>query len=160
MKPERTIRAFDRVFFAIFRRKLTTEGFDKIHDVVIKSGKRQETVHYIMDAIDNKNTGLLTHISLMLAALFVLYATYLQDRLAKTFIAAEICAYLIVAIMSLRCIRIIWPEAATMDAVLEADLFKRIAIYTKATELTIILTALLVLFVLFEAAAGLMIVKK
>jgi hypothetical protein len=59
--------------------------------------------------IDAKATGILTHVSMMIAGLGISAPLVAQHPLEEALIVAEICVYLLIAVGCLRCLSVLAP---------------------------------------------------
>jgi hypothetical protein len=102
--------------------------------------------YYTLDTMDTKCAGLLTHVSLMIAATIFLYAdgAIVQHSVAKDFVLLEIFLYLLIALSLLYCLDMMALGHFTKDkdiASVVAEMFvKRLLIYRWALRLTAITT--------------------
>jgi hypothetical protein len=97
--------------------------------------------------IDAKATGLLTHVSMMIAALGVVAPSIINSMVEGGIVFGEIGIYLLVAIASLRCIALFAPPFAlrTQDDTeqwIRRELIIRQSLYGLANRATIWMTAL------------------
>jgi hypothetical protein len=95
--------------------------------------------------IDTKATGLLTHVSMMIAALGVVTPTIANSMTEGAIIFAEIACYLLIAVASLRCIALFAPtvqQAKTDDLPrwVQHELVLRQQLYNLANRATIWMT--------------------
>jgi hypothetical protein len=68
-----------------------------------------------MQDIDSKATGLLTHVSMMIAGLGLIASLIADHRIEEGIIILEITVYLLLAIGCLRCLNVLNPPPAVDD---------------------------------------------
>ncbi len=94
--------------------------------------------------IDTKATGLLTHASMMIAALGVSSAVVAANDIEKAVIILEIMVYLIIATFCLRLIAAFYEppdyDDAKLTAVVGQELILRLGLYTVINRVAIYLT--------------------
>jgi hypothetical protein len=109
----------------------------------------REFIYRMMDALDNKTSALLTHISLIIAALIFIYTFDGAGKLLKFVVMSEVCAYLILTIFCIRSIRMTTRlsdgKAATEVNALAIELYKRRALYNFSSNVTIFVTLLTII---------------
>jgi hypothetical protein len=117
-------------------------------------------------SIDTKAAGLLTHVSMMIAALGVVAPTIASSDVEGAIIFGEIGLYLLIAVACLRCLALFapglarWTEPDELRAWLNRELVLRQGLYDLCNRATILLTVIVfislpVLFVWHpEAATG------
>ena len=76
-----------------FARELSQKGFEDA-----------EGIKEAFQSIDTKATGLLTHVSMMIAGLGICAPLLAQHRIEEVIIVSEIAVYLLIAIGCLRCL--------------------------------------------------------
>ena len=91
----------------------TREYFDRIRS---EQEKIPESIMTSMQNIDAKATGLLTHVSMMIAALSLVAPLVADHRLEEGIIVAEIAIYLLLALGCLRCLNLLNPRPSTEKA--------------------------------------------
>ena len=128
------IRSIDRALYRVVTRDLPREHVDRY--VKHRAGDDEETVvpNVIgrgLQIIDNKASGLLTHTSMMIAALGISAPVVANDYFEQGVIVAEIMLYLLVALGCLRCLAMFQndldspqPDAARDEMILRHELFK------------------------------------
>ena len=100
--------------------------------------------------IANKATGLLTHVSMMIAGLAICAPLVAQHRLEETIIIFEIAVYLLIAVGCLRCLSLFRVREFAGDsdftaAIVEHELIIRRALYRFCMRASIFLTVLVFL---------------
>jgi hypothetical protein len=102
----------DRLFYGI-----VTYGWDetdiarypeRLHQYTVQIGPDLNTA---FEQIDAKATGLLTHVSLMIAGLGLIAPLVADNRMEVGVVIAEIAVYLLIAVGTLRCLSVFhWNE--------------------------------------------------
>jgi hypothetical protein len=136
-------------------RNANTQRFDRAWNAYGHS-KRHQFLYQVMDSVDAKSGALLTHISLIIAALTFYYS--LPDAWwIKTVLLVEIAIYLVLAILCLRCIMLKIPneeasgsETETDNSGLEIELRRRELLYSFSIRATIFFTVILFLLILLH----------
>jgi len=105
------IDAFGLLDKAIFGKLVSPPTTEQIEQMIgVSKGKCDDGIYKMIDKatgdIDSKTAALLTHISLIVAALTFLYSA--QSGIFKIIIMIELCTYLALAILCLRSIRFTW----------------------------------------------------
>ena len=98
--------------------------------------------------IDTKATGILTHVSMMIAGLGITAPLVAQHPYEEALIVAEICIYLLIAMACLRCLSIlntVDPGDATLQSRVNQELIIRQELYRFCNRFTIYYT--LVVFI-------------
>ncbi|HUI13974.1 MAG TPA: hypothetical protein VL048_10965 [Xanthobacteraceae bacterium] len=128
------IRSLDRALYRVVTHDLRREHVE--HYVKHLAVDDEDTVvpNVIgrgLQIIDNKAGGLLTHASMMIAALGVSAPVVANDYFEQGVIVAEIMLYLLVALGCLRCLSVFQndlesphPDAARDEMILRHELFK------------------------------------
>jgi len=151
-KPDTTHRSpLDRLFFA-----LVTRGWDRRR---IDNYSKQLTNHNAalssdvlgdFSLLDVKATGLLTHVSLMIAGLGLIAPLVVDNEFEKGVVVAEIAVYLLIAVGCLRCLSVFTPrqfrEAAIgVPKLAERELILRRELYRLCNRMAIVFTILVFL---------------
>jgi hypothetical protein len=141
----------DRAFFAIVtrgwdsRRIETYRGILKQHNAALASD-----MHHDFALLDVKATGLLTHVSLMIAGLGLIAPLVVDNEFEKAVVIAEIAVYLLMAVGCLRCLSVFTPRQfreATIGVgkLAERELLLRRELYSLCNRAAIIFTILVFL---------------
>ena len=110
--------------------------------------KIPESIMTSMQNIDAKVTGLLTHVSMMIAALGLVAPVVANHRFEEGIIVAEIAVYLLLAVGCLRCLNLfnlprLHGKTGSLDAELHHEILLRRELYIfcirVATFITIVL---------------------
>lgn len=99
---------FDNILFGFFTQKWDAaklESYPRSLETHIKTTDGASSEAFQM--IDVKATGLLTHVSMMIAGLGISAPLLAQHPVEETIIVGEICMYLLVAIGCLRCLSVL-----------------------------------------------------
>jgi hypothetical protein len=115
------------------------------HISEMKSTKVGEAASYYMDAIDNKTSSLLSHVSIMMAILSIFYATITEHSLIRSALLVELFFYLIVTLGCLRSIFIFGPggKQSTVDDIIQLrvnEVISRLRAYRWSLSVTIVTT--------------------
>jgi len=97
--------------------------------------------------IDAKATGLLTHVSMMIAGLGLIVPLVADHRYEEAIIVCEMAVYLILAVGCLRCLTIFNPQDVSVEpslAAVGAELLLRRELYAMCVRAAIIVTILVV----------------
>lgn len=146
------IRRMDRVLFALITRSWPPERIEKYIDTLRTSndeGALPTVVFRNFESIDAKAAALLTHTSMMVAALGITSAVVAESHSQEAVIVVEILFYLMISILCLRCISLFHepsefaPEA--LSQVARDELILRRGLFTLCNRATIYVT-FLVLF--------------
>ncbi len=141
----------DRAFFAIVtrgwdsRRIATYQGTLKQHNAALSSD-----IHHDFGLLDVKATGLLTHVSLMIAGLGLIAPLVVDSEIEKGIVVAEIAVYLLIAVGCLRCLSVFTPRQfreATVGVpkLAERELLLRRELYSLCNRAAIVFTILVFL---------------
>jgi hypothetical protein len=103
----------------------TSEYFDRIRS---EQEKIPESIMTSMQNIDAKATGLLTHVSMMIAALSLVATLVADRRLEVGIIVVEIAIYLLLALGCLRCLNLLNPRPSTETNALIAEMRNEILV--------------------------------
>lgn len=151
-KADATHRSpLDRAFFA-----LVTRGWDTRRIASYRGQLRQHNaalssdVHHDFALLDVKATGLLTHVSLMIAGLGLIAPLVVDSELEKGIVVAEIAVYLMIAVGCLRCLSVFTPRqfreaAAGVPKLAERELILRRELYSLCNRAAIVFTILVFL---------------
>ena len=122
----------------------------------------RDFIYRMMSAVDAKVSALLTHISLIIAALVFIYTSKASANGAaflKSMIMCEIVAYLVLTVFCLRCIhmtaKLSSGGAATESDALAVELYKRRATYNWTSNVTVFVTVATIMTLVLGAAFGL-----
>jgi hypothetical protein len=102
--------------------------------------------YYTLDAMDTKCAGLLTHVSMMIAATVFLYAdgAIAQHTVSKDLLLLEISLYIIIALSLLYCLDLMalghFKKDKEISSVVAEMYVKRLLIYRSALRLTVMTT--------------------
>jgi hypothetical protein len=145
-KPVRSI--VDRALFAF-----VTRGWSKERITSYRARVRQhneamsDDVLRSFEQIDAKTTGLLTHVSLMIAGLGLITPIVADNDIEAGIIIAEIAAYLLLAVGCLRCLsifhhRVFAHQDGLLEATVQSELIIRREIYSFCLRISIAFTLL------------------
>jgi hypothetical protein len=128
------IRSIDRALYRVVTRDLPREYVDRYVKHLAVDDEETVVPNVIgrgLQIIDNKASGLLTHTSMMIAALGISAPVVANDYFEQGVIVAEIMLYLLVALGCLRCLAMFQndldspqPDAARDEMILRHELFK------------------------------------
>jgi hypothetical protein len=151
-KPDTEHRSpLDRAFFA-----LVTRGWD-IREIANYRSRLQKNnsalsadIHSDFSLLDVKTTGLLTHVSLMIAGLGLIAPLVVDSEIEKGIVVAEIAVYLLISVGCLRCLSIFTPRqfreaTAGVPKLAERELILRRELYSLCNRAAIIFTILVFL---------------
>ncbi len=141
----------DRVFFALVTRGWDRRRIDsysgqlKRHNAALSSDVLGD-----FSLLDVKATGLLTHVSLMIAGLGLIAPLVAESEIEKGIVVAEIAVYLMIAVGCLRCLSVFTPHQfreATLGVpkLAERELILRRELYRLCNRMAIIFTILVFL---------------
>jgi hypothetical protein len=141
----------DRAFFA-----LVTRGWDRRridgYSALLKRHNAALSSDVLSDfsLLDVKATGLLTHVSLMIAGLGLIAPLVVDNELEKGIVVTEIAVYLLIAVGCLRCLSIFTPRQfreATIGVpkLAERELILRRELYSLCNRAAIVFTILVFL---------------
>jgi hypothetical protein len=111
------LSALDRALFW-----LVTRGWSEkdLADYPARVGRHDENLPHSMISsfgqIDSKATGLLAHVSLMIAGLGLVAPLVVDDQFEKGVVVAEIALYLLLAVGCLRCLAVFRPSELRRSA--------------------------------------------
>ncbi len=99
-----------------------------------------------MQNIDTKATGLLTHVSMMIAGLGLVAPLVADHRIEQGIIVFEIAVYLLLAIGCLRCLNVFNPISGMSDlsAALGHELLLRRELYAFCVRAAIVITIFII----------------
>lgn len=124
-----------------------------------KNSNYLDSIHYDMDAIDNKSSALLTHISLMFVVLSIFLVASDAHAFIQVLLGIELIAYLCIAMLLLRCIDVMGPPLRPLpsdrDGVDEAfyvEVTLRREVYQRSMRAVYLLTFFLIPIVLGKFA--------
>jgi hypothetical protein len=154
---------FDRLFFGSILQAPSKDDLDTIN--LAANDQRdgdancyREYIYRMMDAIDTKVSGTLTHISLIIAALVFIYTGKMGESdhiFLIILLMAEILAYLVLTIFCLRCIsmttRLSGGSAATESDALAIEFCKMRVAYNWTSNMTVFVTAATIITLFFSA---------
>jgi hypothetical protein len=112
----------------------------------IEHDAEQQLARATFQSIDTKAAGLLTHVSMMIAALGVVGPTIANSDVEQAILFAEIALYLLIAVACLRCLALFapslgrWAEPGDLKAWLNRELVLRQGLYGLCNRATIMLT--------------------
>jgi hypothetical protein len=141
---------FDRPLFDAFTRNLGPEVVETYTDRLRQHEEAiPAPIATSMQNIDAKATGLLTHVSMMIAGLGLVAPLVADHRVEEGIIVFEVAVYLLLAIGCLRCLSVFNPhtlsgEMAGMTPRLGHELLLRRELYAFCVRAAIILTMLVV----------------
>ena len=142
----------DKIFFGIAKRP-TAEKIKEIYDV---AGKKFEDRAYDMvdratEDLDAKTAALLTHISILITGLFVLYS--IKTGVFRYVILTELCLYLLLAILCLRTIRFTFTyiHDEDMNQNYIEEYYKRVKFYNFTANATIYVTIIMILSLIINS---------
>ncbi|HTZ02172.1 MAG TPA: hypothetical protein VMC05_07540 [Xanthobacteraceae bacterium] len=128
------IRSIDRTLYRFITRDLPREHVDRYVKHLAVADEETVVPNVIgrgLQIIDNKASGLLTHTSMMIAALGVSAPVVANDYFEQGVIVVEIMLYLLVALGCLRCLSMFQNDldspqrdAARDEMILRHELFK------------------------------------
>jgi hypothetical protein len=128
------IQAIDRALYRVITHDLPREHVDRyVKHLAVDDAETMvpNVIGRGLQIIDNKASGLLTHTSMMIAALGVSAPVVANDYFEQGVIVAEIMLYLLVALGCLRCLSTFQnnldspqPDAARDEMILRHELFK------------------------------------
>tara|TARA_R110002126_G_scaffold51760_2_gene141392 strand:+ start:26986 stop:27447 length:462 start_codon:yes stop_codon:yes gene_type:complete len=105
-----------------------------------------------MDDLDTKSSALLTHVSMLIAAVSIMLSVY-DDEISRSFLLIEAAAYVYIATGLLRCVSIINPHNTDLESYREDTLREvviRVSVYRKARTFTIFVTVAFFLSILLK----------
>ncbi len=164
---ETAFALFDRLFFGLVL-KLPAEADIAAINLAAHDEQDEEQSRYrdfiydMMSAVDSKVSALLTHISLIIAALVFIYSSRAAARASvflKNTIMCEIVAYLLLTVFCLRCIRMTTRlssgSAAAENNALAIELSKRRATYNWTSHVTVFVTVATIVTLVLGSVFGL-----
>jgi hypothetical protein len=127
-----------------------------------EQGRYRDFIYRMMSTVDAKVSALLTHISLIIAALVFIYTSRAGANgavLLKSMIMSEIVAYLLLTVFCLRCIHMTTSlsssSAATESDALAIELYKRRATYNWTSNVTVFVTVATIITLVLGSVFGL-----
>ena len=148
---------FDAAVFGRLLPKPTQNDLDAIEKSAQQDSTPERTkfIYEMMNALDSKTAALLTHISLIIAALAFYYNGRTLNAVMKFVVFVEIVAYLLLTIFCLRAIqmtsRLSDPIDSELGHALSEELVKRRTVYNWASNATVFVTAILILTLIASA---------
>lgn len=125
-------------------------------------GRYRDFIYDMMSAVDAKVSALLTHISLIIAALVFIYSSRAAASASvflKNLIMCEIVAYLLLTVFCLRCVRMTTKlssgSAAAENDALAIELYKRRATYNWTSNVTVFVTVATIVTLVLGSVFGL-----
>ena len=164
---ETAFALFDRLFFGLVLKPPAEADIAAINlaardEQDEEQSRYRDFIYDMMSIVDSKVSALLTHISLIIAALVFLYssrAAASASVLLKTMIMCEIVAYLMLTVFCLRCIRMMAElssgGAAAQNDALAIELYKRRATYNWTSNVTVFVTVATIVTLVLGAIFGL-----
>ncbi|MEO0702856.1 MAG: hypothetical protein AAFY80_12000 [Pseudomonadota bacterium] len=155
------IRLFDPALRKLFARESQLQKEHDFHafriDAMSKANKSKvESVLIDMANIDTKSTALLTHISVIIAAL-VFSLGEVSEGWLRFAIGVELFCYVVVAFFNLRCLNIMGPphmfffdDAETYENSIATECLLRRSIYVYCLRTMVALTAVLPFLILVK----------
>jgi hypothetical protein len=154
MNEGRVFDCIDRVLFRTVLRPIDAGEIKDLAESVAHFSEEKDKIGILFtffDAVDTKAAALLTHISLIAAALTFMYGWHIS-RLLKALISFEIVIYLFISLLCLRCVRFTTRTRsspvnllnASVADTMEAEFQKRRAIHNFAATVTIYATLLFI----------------
>ncbi|WP_374545112.1 hypothetical protein [Rhodoblastus sp.] len=156
---------FDRLFFGVVLRLPAPADIESIN--LAARGERgdgqsrhRDFIYLMMSGVDTKVSALLSHISLIIAALVFIYSSRSAAGSAglKIMIMLEIVAYLILTVFCLRCIHMsvsLSSASAAENDALAIELYKRRATYNWASNVTVFVTVATIVTLVLGSVFGL-----
>ncbi|MGO8737467.1 hypothetical protein [Rhodoblastus sp.] len=125
-----------------------------------EQSRYRDFIYLMMGTVDTKVSALLTHISLIIAALVFIYSSKAGvSGMFKNMIMVEIVAYLILTVFCLRCIRMTIRlssgSAASENDALAIELYKRRATYNWTSNVTVAVTVATIFTLVLGSVFGL-----
>jgi hypothetical protein len=141
----------DRAFFALVTRGWDVREISSYRTRLAKNNSAlSPDMHSDFSLLDVKATGLLTHVSLMIAGLGLIAPLVVDSEIEKGIVVAEIAVYLMIAVGCLRCLSIFTPRqfreaAAGVPRLAERELILRRELYSLCNRAAIVFTILVFL---------------
>lgn len=143
------LNAFQLLDKIIFGRLLQHPTTEQIREMLEGAGhKSEDQVYDMIDEatgdLDSKTAALLTHISILVTGLLVMYSS--KTGAFKFIVLIELCSYLFLAISCLRTIRFTWTYVRVRDSktdnnsLFAEELYKRGELYNITASATIYVT--------------------
>lgn len=151
MTPAPLKSAFDRMIFSMITRGWGAARVDGyFHDLEQQSAAMSAQVASTLQNVDSKATGLLTHVSMMIAGLGLVAPLVADNQVEVGIIIVEMAFYLLIAIGCLRCLSIFRSREFTgtpddMQALINHELILRRELYITCNRAAIVLTAVVFL---------------
>jgi len=108
----------------------------------------------LYSAIDAKTSALLTHISILIAAVSIFYSNAVSGTFYRHLLGIELLWYLLATIVCLRCVRLSIPpvsETASHKIYDYVEIIKRRSMLLLASDMTIVATVALISILLGHA---------
>ena len=148
------VNAFHLLDKIIFGTLLQYPTEDQINELVDTAKKKSEDHAYDMidkatEDLDSKTAALLTHISILVAGLLVMFSS--STGTIKSIFLIELCLYLFLAILCLRTIRFVFTYIndrginMNNNYVFTVEFYKRGQLYIFASSATIYVTLALIM---------------
>lgn len=139
------------LLFSLFTRnwdKTTLDSYSK--SLEHRETDTPESVSSAFQTIDVKTTGLLTHVSMMIAGLGICLPFLAQHPYEEMIIVAEIAVYLLIAVGCLRCLSTLrsvkhTKDRATFKQHIQRELVIRHELYSLCNRVSIVFTAIVFL---------------
>jgi hypothetical protein len=143
--------AFDRAIFSVVTRGWGVARVDSyFRDLERQSAAMPTEVASTLQNVDSKATGLLTHVSMMIAGLGLVAPLVADNEVEVGIIIVEMAFYLLIAIGCLRCLSIFRSREFVgtpddMQDMINHELILRRELYITCNRAAIILTAVVFL---------------
>jgi hypothetical protein len=141
----------DRAFFAIVTRGWDSRRIERYRGILKQhNAALSSDIHHDFGLLDVKATGLLTHVSLMIAGLGLIAPLVVESEIEKGIVVAEIAVYLMIAVGCLRCLSVFTPRQfreakAGVPKLAERELLLRRELYGLCNRAAIVFTILVFL---------------
>ncbi|MEA2858590.1 MAG: hypothetical protein QOC72_629 [Methylobacteriaceae bacterium] len=149
---------FDILVFGKILPNHTEEDLNSIRESALADRddlRHRQFIYEMMNALDAKTSALLTHISLIIAALTFLYTARTSGSWFRLVVMFELCCYLLLTIFCLRSIRmtsrLTGGVPSTESRGLEIELWKRRTVYNFASNSTVLVTVFMLITLVFGA---------
>ena len=120
-------------------------------------GNKPQAIFKYMDDLDNKSSALLTHVSMLIAAMSLMMFIFKDNEAFRVFLLIELAIYVFVAAGLLRCVSIIHPGNIKNEKYQEGildEVVSRFRVYRRARLLTIAATFALFFGVVIKVIIG------
>jgi hypothetical protein len=141
----------DRAFFSLVTRGWDMRRITSYRQQLQKNNSAlSDDMHSDFSLLDVKATGLLTHVSLMIAGLGLIAPLVVDNEIEKGIVVAEIGVYLLISVGCLRCLSIFTPRQfmeanGNVPKLAERELILRRELYSLCNRAAIIFTILVFL---------------